>query len=183
MGETGDSWDDELRPRIGGWGAHRKKALVRRKRGGPWVRWLLLLLLLNLIISLIIIIVGPGGPRTPLLACAPLHFPTKVSINSKQNPYVPGSVFCCCDVFLCFSSKDSHDFPLKRNVFSLFFIKLSLSPKDYHTFCKLTVDCVVLVAADLMYSCKNNQISQGEFSLQHHYRDDSCKCCILLPAG
>ena len=85
--------------------------------------------------------------------------------------------------FLCFSSKDSHDFPLKRNVFSLFFIKLSLSPKDYHTFCKLTVDCIVLVAADLMYSCKNNQISQGEFSLQHHYRDDSCKCCILLPAG
>ena len=59
-----------------------------------------LLLLLNLIISLIIIIVGSPRPRHPLLACAPLHFPTKVSIKSKQNPYVPAGQFCCCNVFL-----------------------------------------------------------------------------------
>ena len=43
----------------------------------------LLLLLLNLIISLIMMVVGPGGPRTPLLACMPLHFPDRVSTKSK----------------------------------------------------------------------------------------------------
>ena len=57
------------------------------------------MLLLNLINSLINIIVAPGGPRTPLLACAPLHFPTKVSTKSKQNAYVADGVFCCCCVF------------------------------------------------------------------------------------
>ena len=74
-----------------------RMTLVSRKRGDPWVRWLLLL---NLIISLIIIIVGSPRPRHPLLACAPLHFPTKVFTKSKQNPYVAAVVFCCLCVFL-----------------------------------------------------------------------------------
>ena len=41
----------EFPPRSGGWGAHRVNTVDGPKRGGPWIRWLLLLL--NLIISLI----------------------------------------------------------------------------------------------------------------------------------
>ena len=37
-------------------------------------------------------------------------------------------------LFSSFSSKDSHESPLKRNVFSSFLSKLSFLPKDFHTF-------------------------------------------------
>ena len=42
---------------------------------------------------------APLDRAPPLLACAPLHFPTKVSTKSKQNPYVADWVFCSCGVF------------------------------------------------------------------------------------
>ena len=66
MGRAGDSFNDEFPPRSGGRTPRRDDPLVGRKRGGPWVRWLLLLLNLN--ISLRIIIVEPGGPRTAIFA-------------------------------------------------------------------------------------------------------------------
>ena len=49
MGRAGDSLVHEFPPRSGGWGAHRVNTVDGPKRGGPWIRWLLLL---NLIISL-----------------------------------------------------------------------------------------------------------------------------------
>ena len=64
MGRAGDSLDDEFPPRSGGGSPLKEELLVGRKRGGPWMK----LLLLNVIISLRIIIVEPGGPRTVLLA-------------------------------------------------------------------------------------------------------------------
>ena len=67
MGRAGDSFDDEFPQRSGARTPRRHDPLVGRKRGGPWVRWLLLLLF-NLLISLKIIIVEPGGPRPAVFA-------------------------------------------------------------------------------------------------------------------
>ena len=47
--------------------------------------------------------------------------------------------------FSWFPSKDSHQFPLKRNVFSSFLWKLSLFPKELHTFCKLSLACIKMI--------------------------------------
>ena len=68
MGRTGDSLVHEFPPRSGGGSPLQEELLDGRKRGGPWVRWLLLLLLLNPLISLKIIIVEPGGPRPGVFA-------------------------------------------------------------------------------------------------------------------
>ena len=79
---------------------------------------LLFLVSLNLIISLIYIIVGSPRPRPPLLACAPLHFPTKCLQNPTGTSRLQIGPFVVVAFFVVLSSKDSHDFPLKRNVFS-----------------------------------------------------------------
>ena len=62
-----------------------------RKRGVPWVRWLL-----NPIISLRIIIVEPGGPRPVAKVVCSCVYGDIVSPVCKENEYVASGVFCCC---------------------------------------------------------------------------------------
>ena len=103
MGRTGDSLDDKFPPQSGGRSPLREELLVGRKRGGPWVRWLLLLLLLllllNLIISLKIIIVEPGGPRTAIFAWDLCTFHQLLMKILVQERDVASVVFCCRDPF------------------------------------------------------------------------------------
>ena len=54
--------------------------------------------------------------------------------------------------FSCFSSKDSHQFRLKRNVFSSFLQKLLLFHKEYYTFWKLSRVCINMIADNLIKS-------------------------------
>ena len=52
-------------------------------------------------------------------------------------------------IFSSFPSKDSHEVPLKRNVFSSFLSKLSFLPKGEYTLWKLSHYCVDMVAAEI----------------------------------
>ena len=93
---------------------------------------LLLLLSLNIIITNEIIIVEPGGPRRVVFVWVLQAFSKKSALNASKTISSQNWPFVVVASFLSFSSKDSHEFPLKHNVFSSFFKKLSFSCKDFH---------------------------------------------------
>ena len=138
MGEQGTLEKMSSPHRIGGWGAQREEPLSGGSRVALGCKWLLLLLL-NLIISLIYIIVGSPRPRPPPFSPARRYtFQQKYLQNPTKTLTLQIVFFVVVAFFLWFSCKDSHDFPLKRNVFSLFLTNMWLFPKDYHTFWKLS---------------------------------------------
>ena len=66
------------------------------------------------------------GPRA--------HFHNFYRESGSENRTLQPGTFVVVTPFSCFSSKDSHQFRLKRNVFSSFLQKLLLFPKEYYTF-------------------------------------------------
>ena len=57
---------------------------------------------------------GPLDRVPPFSPARRYTFQQKHLQNPTKNHTLQGQPFCCCDIFLCFSSQDSHDFPLKR---------------------------------------------------------------------
>ena len=149
MGRTGGSLHPELPPWSGGGSPLQEEPLVGRLRPMEWGGSLLLL---NLIISLRIIIVEPGGPRRVVFAWAPCTFAKLLMRIRQRNHWLSKGAPVVVASFSWFSSQDSHDFPLKRNEFSLFLQKLSLLPEEYYTFRKLSRVCIKMVAANFIKS-------------------------------
>ena len=81
------------------------------------------------------------GPRA--------HFNNFYKESGSENRTLPLWLFVVVTPFSCFSSKDSHQFRLKRNVFSSFLSKLSFLPKGDYTLWKLSHYCVDMVAAEI----------------------------------
>ena len=61
-------------------------------------------------------------------------------------------LFVVVTIFSCFSSKESHDFPLKRNAFSLFFNTLLLLLQEKHTLSKMNHAIIKMNFVDLLNS-------------------------------
>ena len=104
-------------------------------------------------------------------------FQQKYLQNPSRTRRFQSWSFVVVAFLLCLSSKDSHDFPLKRNVFSWFFINLSLFPKDYHTFWKLSLH---LGAPCFHQFHEIIVISQGlPHNLQAYFLLRRISCCQL----
>ena len=98
MGRTGDSLDDKFPPQSGGRSPLREELLVGRKRGGPWMR--LLLLLNNLITIRILLLSSPD--RVGRCGSSPVHILQEVIEKQIENHCPPQSAFCCCNSFWAF---------------------------------------------------------------------------------
>ena len=84
------------------------------------------------------------------------HFINFYRESGSETITFPAASFVVVTPFSWFSSKESHQFPLKRNVFSSFLSKLSLSPKDVHTLWKLTRYCTAMVTAEISFSARDS---------------------------
>ena len=99
MGRTGDSLDNELPPRSGGGSPLREELLIGRKRGGPWMRWLLLLLN-NLITIRILLLSSPD--HVGRCGSSPVYILQEMVEKQIENQWPAQSAFCCCNSFWVF---------------------------------------------------------------------------------
>ena len=92
-------------------------------------------------------------PFSPARRCTFQQKYLQTPTRTRRLQIVSFVVVTC---FWCFSYKDSHDLPLKRNVFSLFLQKLLLLHKEFHTLWKLNHYCIDKVAAEISFSAKDS---------------------------
>ena len=78
--------------------------------------------------------------------CNTYHLNARKTISAQPGP------FFVVASFSWFSSKDSHEFCLKRNEFSQILCNLWLFPQELYTFSKLSLVCIKVAAANFITS-------------------------------